>query len=66
MSEFSLHNQFVEIPCQGMEFVHFYTCGGLWSLRIVNLFMPPLYNYNLTPFPQGNLLYDKLIVSKTI
>ena len=29
----------------------FFTCGGLWGLLIVNLFMPPLNNYDLTPFP---------------
>ena len=57
MSKFSLHNQFVEIPFQGMEFVHFSTCSGLWSLRIINLFMPPLNNYDLTPFPVRGIYY---------
>ena len=42
MSKFSLHNQLVEIPFQGMEFVRFSTCGGQWGLQTVNLFMPPL------------------------
>lgn len=51
MSRFSLHNQLVEIPLQGMEFVRFSICGGLWSLREINLFMPLPNNYNLTPFP---------------
>jgi hypothetical protein len=41
MIRFSLHNRQVEIPLQGMEFVCFSTRGGLWGLRIVNLFMPP-------------------------
>lgn len=50
MSRNSLHNQFVEIPLQGMKFVRFITYG-LWNLRIVNLLMPPLNNYDLTPFP---------------
>ena len=57
MSVISLHNQLVEIPLQGMEFVRFFTCGGLWSLRIVNLFMPPLNNYDLTPFPARGIYY---------
>ena len=34
-----------------MEFVSFFTRGGLWNLQAVNLFMPPLNNYDLTPFP---------------
>ena len=29
MSKFSLHNQLVGIPFQGMEFVHFSKGGGL-------------------------------------
>ena len=56
MSKFGLHNQHVEIPLQGMEFVRFSICGGLWSLRTVNLFMPPLNKLCLDSIPQqGNL-----------
>ena len=51
MSKFSLHNQLVEIPLQGMEFIRFFTCGGCGAYYIVNLFMPPLNNNDLTPFP---------------
>jgi len=53
MGKFSLHNCLVEIPLRGMEFVRFSTCGGLWSLRIVYMFMPPLNKYTSTPFPEG-------------
>ena len=59
MSKFSLHNQFVEIPFQGMEFVHFSTCGGLWILWIVNLFMPPLNNYDFTPLTSSILRFPR-------
>ena len=58
MSKFSLHKRQVEIPLRGMEFVCFSICGGLWSLRIINLFMPPLNNYDLAPFPEGESLFN--------
>ena len=70
MSKFSLHNRQVEIPLQGMEPARFFTCGGLWSLRIVNLFMPPLNNYDLTPFPARGIYciqfnFEQLFKSQT-
>ena len=51
MIRFSLHNRQVEIPLQGMEFVCFSTRGGLWGLRIVNLFMPPPNKLCLNSIP---------------
>ncbi len=64
MSRFSLHKRHVEIPLRGMEFVCFSTRGGLWGLRIVNLFMPPLNKLCLNSIDfvessissQGNLM----------
>ena len=41
-----------------MEFVCFSLCGGLWSLRAVNLFMPPLDKLCLNSIPAGNLNID--------
>ena len=55
MSKFSLQNQFVEIPFQGMEFVHFFTCGGLWSSRTINMFLPPLYKLCLNSIPRRGI-----------
>ena len=63
MSKFSVHNRDVEIPLQGMEFVRFSTCGGLWGLRKVNLSMPPLNNYDLAPFPVRESIVYCLILN---
>ena len=38
-----------------MEPVCFSICGGLWNLRAVNMFMPPLDKLSLNAIPAGNL-----------
>jgi hypothetical protein len=55
MSKFSLHNQLVEIPLRGMEFIRFSTCGGLWSLRTLNLLLPPLNKLCLNSIPRRGI-----------
>jgi hypothetical protein len=63
MSKFSLHNRQVEIPLQGMEPARFFTCGGLWSLRIVNLFMPPPNKLYLNSIPCKGIYWKTVICS---
>jgi len=55
MSRFSLHKKQVEIPLQGMEFVCFSSRGGLWGIRMVNLFMPPLNKFSLNSMPRRGI-----------
>ena len=43
----------------GMELVHSSICGGYWSLRAVNLFMPPLDKLCLNSIPERNLNISK-------
>ena len=62
MSRFSLHKRQVEIPLQGMEFVCFSTRGGLWSLRAVNLFMPPLNKLCLNSIPRRGIYRNMQLV----
>ena len=58
MSKYSLHNGQVEIPLQGMEFVRFSTCGGLWGLRTINLFVPPLNKLCFNSIPCKGISYN--------
>ena len=50
-----------------MESVRFFYMRRLWSLRIVNLFMPSLNYYDLTPFPTGeSIAYSSILNSYLI
>ena len=62
MSKYCLQNQHDEIPLWGMELVCFSTCGGLWSLRAVNLFMPPLNKLCLNSIPRRGIYRNMQLV----
>jgi hypothetical protein len=63
MSKFSLHNQLVEIPLRGMEFVVFVASGGKNQLPTCSTSIRRFINYVSTPFPAGESIVCSLILN---
>jgi len=49
-----------------MEFICFSTRGGLWGLRMVNLFMPPLNKPCLNSIPCKGIYRKTVIICSLI